>query len=472
VLYGTFLTRSGVLADFSVHSFVDLGISGWLIALMAFFVLLSIWLLATRLPGVATEPNVDPLLSRGTFLVLATIALLTAAVVVTAGTSAPLLTRFMANPGQVGPEFYNRVNFPLAVGVAFLLGLVPFLTWRGETEPKTLLRQLAPGAAFGFLAACLAAGLGVHDPFHLALVALAGLAVATNVQKTIAKARAGGIAAAGGYLAHVGVGIILVGFLASSAYDESVKVTLEQGKPASVGALTLTFEKFLPREGHEKERAQVLVDRGDGRSYRAYPKIFVNDRTRQLMVHPDVESLLLADLYLSPLEFDPGQPAGSFTEVALKKGEQQRLGDVDVRFVGFDLGGANPMAQMASGGPVTITAVLEIGRGGATAEVRPIYRFQQGGRAEFPPADLPGGGQVAIGGIDATGGAIQLMLAGVGPGGGGVPAHLSLDVTRKPLIGLVWGGFYVILAGAALAFAARVRQARLLDRLPQRPAAG
>ena len=472
VLYGTFLTRSGVLADFSVHSFVDLGISGWLIALMAFFVLLSIWLLGTRLGGVATEPNVDPLLSRGTFLVLATLALLTSAVVVTAGTSAPLLTRFMENPGQVGPEFYNRVNFPLAVGVAFLLGLVPFLTWRGETEPRALLRLLAPGLAAGFLAACLAAGLGVHDPFHLALVALAGLAVATNVQKTIAKARAGGIASAGGYLAHVGVGVILVGFLASSAYDESVKVTLQQGAPTSIGAMTLTFEKFLPREGHEKERAQVLVVKSDGSSYRAYPKIFVNDRTNQLMVHPDVRSFLLSDYYLSPLEFDPGVPAGSYTQVALRKGDQQRVGDVEVRFKGFDLGGANPMAQMASGGPVTITALLEVGRGGATTEVRPVYRFQQGGQAEFPPADLPGGGQVAIGGIDATGGAVELMLAGVGEGGGAVPGRLSLDVTRKPLIGLVWGGFYVILAGAALAFAARVRQARLLGRLPERPAAG
>ncbi|HYN22001.1 MAG TPA: cytochrome c biogenesis protein CcsA, partial [Thermoanaerobaculia bacterium] len=52
VLYGTFLTRSGVLADFSVHSFVDLGISGWLIALMGGFFALSVWLLATRLPKV------------------------------------------------------------------------------------------------------------------------------------------------------------------------------------------------------------------------------------------------------------------------------------------------------------------------------------------------------------------------------------------------------------------------------------
>jgi len=470
VLYGTFLTRSGVLADFSVHSFVDLGISGWLIALMGFFVVLSIWLLATRLGGVATEPNADPLLSRGIFLVLATTTLLTAALVVTAGTSAPLLTRFMENPGQVGPEFYNRVNFPLALAAAFLLGLVPFLTWRGETSPKALVRQLVPGLIAGFLAACVAAGFGVHEPFHLGMVALAGLAIASNLQKTIAKARAGGLASAGGYLAHVGVGVILVGFLASSAYDESVKVTLVQGEPTQVGSMTLTFEQFLERSGSEKERAQVRVDRGNGKSYLAYPKIFVNDRTRQLMVHPDVKSFALADLYLSPLEFDPGRPAGAFTELALAKGERQQLGDLDVRFLGFDLGGANPMAQMASGGPVTITALLEITRGGVTTAVKPVYRFQSGGQAEFPPAALPGGGRIAIGGIDATGGNVQLLVA-TAAGGGGTPAHLSLDVTKKPLIQLVWGGFYVILAGAALAFVARVRQARLLDRLPPRPAA-
>ncbi|MCB9377769.1 MAG: cytochrome c biogenesis protein CcsA, partial [Holophagales bacterium] len=102
VLYGTFLTRSGVLADFSVHSFVDLGISGWLVGLMAFFVGMAVWLLATRLREVETAPNEDPVWSRGTFLVLGSIALLTSAIVVTAGTSAPLLTRFMENPGQVG----------------------------------------------------------------------------------------------------------------------------------------------------------------------------------------------------------------------------------------------------------------------------------------------------------------------------------------------------------------------------------
>ncbi len=467
VLYGTFLTRSGVLADFSVHSFVDLGISGWLVGLMAFFVGLSIWLLATRLPRLETAPNEDPLLSRGTFLVLGSIALLTSAVVVTVGTSAPLLTRFMKDPGQVGPEFYNRVNFPLAVAVAFLLALVPFLTWRGETALAALARKLAPGAVFAFLGAAAAAGLGVTDPFHLTLVALALLALATNLQTVVMRARSGGLAAAGGYLAHVGVGVILIGFLASSAYDQSVKVTLHQGERVSVGELALTFQRFLGREGRLRERAEVLVERQDGSSYLAYPQIFVNDRTRQLMVHPSVESFLLADLYLSPLEFDPGRAASTLAEVELAKGESRSLGGVEVAFAGFDMGaGGNALAQMASGAPVTIKALLDVTRDGVTERLEPIYRFEQSGRVEFPPVELPGGGRLAIGGINATAGAVRLLVEGVAGAKAGSSAYLALDVTKKPLIALVWWGFYVILAGGLLAVVARARQARRLDAAP------
>jgi len=463
VLYGTFLTRSGVLADFSVHSFVDLGISGWLIGLMAFFVGMSVWLLATRLREVETAPNEDPVWSRGTFLVLGSIALLTAAIVVTVGTSAPLLTRFMENPGQVGPEFYNRVNFPLAVVVAFLLAMVPFLTWRGETAPRALLRKLAPGAIVAFLGSAAAAGLGVHDPLHLALVALALLALASNLQTVVMRWRNAGPTAAGGYLAHVGVGIILIGFLASSAYDQSVKVTLPQGERVAVGDLSLTFQRFLGREGKLKERAEVLVERAGGDAYLAYPQIFINDRTRQLMVHPSVESFLLADLYLSPLEFDPGRPPSSVAQLELAKGQSQKLGDLEVTFQGFDMGEkGNALAQMASGGPVTIKAVLDVRRGEASERIEPIYRFRQGGDVEFPPAALPGGGRVAIGGINATEGAVRLMVEGVGAAAVGSPAFLALDVTRKPLIALVWWGFYVILIGGLFAATARIRQARRL----------
>ncbi len=466
VLYGTFLTRSGVLADFSVHSFVDLGISGWLIAIMAFFGGMAVLLLGTRLRHVETADNADPALSRGTFLVLATIAILVCAIVVTAGTSAPILTRFLENPGQVGPEFYNRVNLPIALLVAFLLALVPFLTWRGEEGLRAVLRKAAPGLAFGFLATCGAVGLGVHDPFHILFLFLALTALATNLTRFASLARVGKVASAGGYLAHVGVGIILVGFLASSAYDESVKVTLVQGQPVDVGAYSLTFERFLERQGREKERAEVTVSRDGGKVWTAYPKIFVNERSRQLMVNPDIRSTMLADLYLSPLEYDPGRAAG-FGELSLRKGEVTRIGEAEIRFVGFDLEhGGNAMAQMSAGDPVSVGAVLEVTRGGAAERVEPVYRFRSDGEVEFPPVTLAGGGRIAVGGIDATAGAVKLLVEGLGEAQG-IPARLSLDVTRKPLVQAVWWGMYVILAGGILALVARAKQVRRLGAAAQ-----
>jgi cytochrome c-type biogenesis protein CcmF len=469
VLYGTFLTRSGVLADFSVHSFVDLGISGWLVALMAFFAGLAALLFATRLRIVETEPNEDPPFSRGTLLVLATIAILTSALVVTIGTSAPLLTRFLENPGQVGPEFYNRVNQPLAILVAFLLAIVPFLTWRGETSLAALLRKIAPAGAVALAGTVVAAVLAIRDPLHLLFVFLALAALSANFWKVVTLFRDGSGRRAGGYLAHVGVGVMLIGFLSSSAYDESAKLTLVQGVPVEVRNMTLTFRGFSPAvDGSGRDRMAVEVARG-GDSFTAYPKMFLNPRTRQLMVNPHVESFASGDLYFSPLEFDPGESAGSVREVELPKGGEQRFGDLVLRFVDFDLNKqGNALAAMQSGGKATIAARLMVTRG-ENAEptlLEPVYIFDAAGQVEFPALPLPGGGQVAVAGINASTGSVRLLLDGVGLAAGAKPPELSLDVTEKPLIGLVWYGLYVVLAGGLLAYFERLRASRRADALP------
>ena len=96
------------------------------------------------LRSVETKENEDPLISRGSALVLSTIVVGLSAVVITFGTSAPLLTSwFMEQPGQVGPEFYNTVNLPLALLIALFLAAVPFLTWKGM-DASGLLRKLRP----------------------------------------------------------------------------------------------------------------------------------------------------------------------------------------------------------------------------------------------------------------------------------------------------------------------------------------
>ncbi|HKI01500.1 MAG TPA: cytochrome c-type biogenesis CcmF C-terminal domain-containing protein [Thermoanaerobaculia bacterium] len=457
VLYGTFLTRSGVLADFSVHSFVDLGISGYLTLLLGGFFLLGLYLIITRWREIPTRPNEDPFLSRGTFMVMATITLLISTAVITAGTSAPLLTRFMKDPSQVGPSFYNKVNLPIAMLVAFLLALVPYLTWKG-TAAREIARKLIGPFVFGVAAVAFSLFWQVHDVFHLAFIFLAALALATNLQKTVAKLRgAGGLRDAGGYLAHVGVGVILLGIIASSGYDVSTKVTLIQNQPREVDGMTLTFKRFIPRQGREKERMEIEVARAGGKPFMVHPKLFINDRTRQVMANPDIRTTPFQDLYVSPIDFDPGQP-----RLQLAKGESGKVGDMEVRFEGFNLqADGNAMAAMASGQPVTIGATLAVTKNGQTTALMPLYKLNPAsGAVETPPATLPGGGAVFVSGINATNGAVQLELTGVAN-----PAKLSVDVTRKPLIQLVWGGLYVILFGGILATVQRFRQMRKQESL-------
>ncbi|MEM7355031.1 MAG: cytochrome c biogenesis protein CcsA [Acidobacteriota bacterium] len=463
VLYGTFLTRSGVLADFSVHSFVDLGISGWLIGLMAFFALTSIYLLATRLGGVETRTNEDTPLSRGFALVLSTITIGLSTLAVTIGTSAPLLTHFMENPGQVGPAFYNRVNMPLALMVAMLLAVIPFLTWKGITGAE-LLRKLAPSLVAGALVCAFSLTVGVESLFHAIYIFLAATALAANLHKVISISRSTGFASAGGYLSHVGVGIMLLGVLASSAYDFSVKVTLEQGVAKKVGDdLTLTFERYLPRDAKDKERMQISVVRDDGYTYTAYPKFFLNDRTRQLMVNPHIRKLPLRDVYISPIQYEPGQPPGIDHRAQLAKGESTTIGDFTVRFVDYRLGqNGDPRTLLAGGGMVTVGAALEIERNGEPVSVTPTYRFSQAGQ-QAPPVALPGGGWVAMTGLNPGQGQVQLDFADIGieP----QRAKLSLDVTQKPLIALVWYGLYVVLGGGLLSVWKRIRGARKVDEI-------
>jgi cytochrome c-type biogenesis protein CcmF len=524
VLYGTFLTRSGVLADFSVHSFVDLGITVWLVGGMAVFGGLAL-VLAPRLKEVPTQPNEDPLLSRGTFIVLSTIVVLISALMVTFGTSAPLITQlpFFDNPAQVGPEFYNTVHFPLAVLVAFLLTLIPFLTWKGES-PGFVARKLRVPSVLSAVGTGIAFWAGVHGVLHLLFVFLALLALITNLGKTLQRAHwhdvfelwkktppsaqawkigtllltavmltgfaavAEGFSApvlalvfvaillvgvlaqfierAGGYLAHVGVGVILIGFLASSAYDESTKVTLTQGEPAQVGDAQLTFTRFIPRQGREKERMEVEVVRGDGEKFFVYPKLFVNDRTRQVMANPDIRTTLLHDFYVSPIDYDPGQPAGAPVSFQLAKGEAHRLGDVEIRFVGFQLSDHAQVA-MASGAPITVGAALEVTTPEGTQKLMPQYTFsQQNGQADAPVLQVPGSGFLRIGGINAGDGAVVLETAGIGPTKDVVPAKLSIDVTRKPLIALVWWGLFIILFGGLLAIWQRIREAWVWEHAP------
>ena len=466
ILYGTFLTRSGVLADFSVHSFIDLGITGWLVGILGTFVLLSAALIAWRWRAIPTAQEEEtPVFSRSVLFILGIAVFCALACVILLGTSAPLLTRLSGTPSQVQTAFYGKTTTPAGFLLILLAGLVPFVSWKGESFAafgKSARRSLLVAAALTFAAF----GLGAKKPETLILLYTAFFAADMNLRAVLRKAKNGKFAGAGGYLAHTGVGIMLAGIVISGAYARSQRLTLAVNVPQKTGNTTLTFLRVVPGTARTKQAMEVKVETAGGKTYYAYPKMYVNSKTGQLMANPAIRSSPTMDLYLAPQQYDPGQPETVGREVRLLKGTTTAIDGTGFTFRDFN---ADRSAMMKGEKTILVLTDLTITPpDGSKHDLTVRYVFHMDEReAEAEEKDIPGipGAKVRVLAVSPNDGAVVLRLTGVSKD----PAEefhaatvesLSVDVTRKPLIALVWAGFYVMMAGGLLAFVKRSGEAR------------
>ena len=466
ILYGTFLTRSGVLADFSVHSFIDLGITGWLVGILGTFIGLSAILIAWRWRSIPKAEGEEPaLLSRSVFFILGIAVFCALATVILLGTSAPILTRLGGTPSQVQTSFYGKTTTPAGFLLVLLAGLVPFVGWKGEAG-RDLFRSSRRSLAVAVVLTLAAFGFGAHKPETLVLLFTAFFAADMNLRAVIRKAGNGKLGGAGGYLAHVGVGIMLAGIVVSGAYAVSRRVTLPLNVPKKVGDTTLTFLRIVPGSADRKQAMEVRVEPAKGKSFYAYPKMYENTRTGQLMVNPSIRNSATMDLYIAPQQYDPGQPQIVGRDVRLTKGTTTSIDGT-----GFTLHDMNAdrAAMMSGGKTVLVLADLIITPpDGSSHDVTIKYVFHLDTQeAEAAEVALPGypNAKARILAVSPNDGAAILRMTGVSKNPNeefqaATTESLSVDVTHKPLIALVWGGFYVMMAGGLLAFVKRSGEAR------------
>ena len=411
VVYATFLTRSGVLSNFSVHSFVDLGISGWLVFNILFFMLLSAVLLAWRWREIPQAEGTEPFLSRTVFFVIGIVLLVLIGAVVAIGTSAPLITRLFGDPSQVGPDFYNRMGYWLAVVFALFLGVTPFLGWSraiegawGRFAGTVLVTAALAGTAYA---------LGVTSPQAIAYVTAALFCTVSNVWVMVARAAAGKWRSAGGALAHVGMGLMLLAFLTTGWMDRDRKVRLTQDRPVEVLGYTMTFRGTEKPTPASRDAMVVEVTDPRGRNFVLKPKMWINRKSNQLVANPDIKSFLTTDLYLAPVEFDPGAEAPVSGRLVLEKDVPKAFRDWTLTFRRFDLS-----RQNAVPGAFTVGVVVDLERPGAEpATLEPSLVSTDGG-AQAIAADIPGvtGGRLRVAGMSVDRGMVQVELLGLGGG--------------------------------------------------------
>lgn len=262
VLYSTFLTRSGVLGDASVHAFTDLGMSGQLLVLLLAYVVGIALLLWARWPALPHRADEVPFWSRDTFLLLAAIVLSFAALQISVTTSLPVVNKLfgtaLAPSGQI-QYFYYQWNVWVAIAIAALSAIGQFLFWR-RMEQQALLNALFrpfaaaalaaiaamvsiavarwpfvyeskfdEAAANGTLAAALAFVLRLADEILL-FAALFTVLANADILIGLVRRRGRVLLSTGGSLAHIGFGLMLLGILFSSGYEQTVSKNFAPGE--------------------------------------------------------------------------------------------------------------------------------------------------------------------------------------------------------------------------------------------------
>jgi cytochrome c-type biogenesis protein CcmF len=453
VLYASFLTRSGVLADFSVHSFVNLGLNGFLLSFLFLVVIVGYGSLLLRLRDIPGP--VQPLgnFSRESIMWLGQLVFMLMCALTAVGMSAPLITRLFGPPSNVQTSYYNLVNAPLAIAMGLLLGVAPLMRWRRQ-EARPFLTAALPALLAAMAVTLVAVVLGVREPIPMAVLFGAGFALAANAVVTWRGFGAGwkhGVA----YLGHLGAAMLLIGIVASSNYGRSVQVQLPEGQERTALGFRLRFEGMRQdRDG--KDHAMIAVNAPE-RRFEARPYMFWSDFNQGYMKKPHIERFLTHDIYISPLDVVGDDAADK--GVWFEKGQTRQVGQVKYTFIDFD-------RQMGSD-LVRIAARLRAEIGGRTVPVRPVLEMNmKSGIPNRIPDYLPGGASVEIVSVDPNTGRVALMLPGMGRSQAGT--ILAVEVSTKPFINLVWLGAVVMLGSVFMSVGRRVID---LKRVPAAPPA-
>jgi cytochrome c-type biogenesis protein CcmF len=471
VLYSTFLTRSGVLGDASVHSFVDPGqeVYLFLIVFLSLFAGGGIGLVLFRVKSLKkdkTEGDVQ-LLSREAALFIGSVTIIAAALVIAVGTSWPIIAK-----GTVEQDFYNRMNLPLAILIAAINGISILLKWKHSEEKEFLKGLTVPLIITAIITTALVI-IGVRD-FLIALLAAASffaLFINLEIAYTIFVKNK---SKAGAYIAHAGLMLLFLGVIGSARYSVEENVALPLNETVDVLGYRLTYKGAteIPND-KEKYHFNVVVQKDD-KAFLLQPVMYYSDYSEGIMKNPDIANLFIKDLYLSPMALEEGGMFSPSDMHTFKKGEEKEIDGMKIKFNDFDRSKFDA-EKMQSGKMNIMGAELEVTKDGKTEKIIAEQEISQNGIVPIPvkSENIPGYTfyftKLSIteeASIDIA--VIEDSKQRNEP----IPETLVITASIKPFINLVWAGTVIMVIGFFLSLLVRAQkiksQSRKIERMEKK----
>jgi cytochrome c-type biogenesis protein CcmF len=330
VIFGTFLTRSGVLS--SVHAFAQSAIGPVFFAFMGLTFIVSLSLLLRRWNDLKAETHMSSMLSREALFLLNNLLFIGILVVCFWGVLFPLISEiFTGQKVTVGPPFYQRATAPLFAGLLLLMGVAPLAAWR-YSSAKTLGRAIWKPFLASLVVVAVVLFSGIRHWAAILGFWLCAFVAAVTLYEFWRGARArhrrsGEIFPValwrlagrnrrryGGYIIHLGVVLMAIGIIGIEVFQSETQGTISQGEQITLGDYSVTFNSlsvFDTEDGRNVARAEMSVFKNGQFVGKLYPRRDYYYESQQPMTIPGVRSTWEDDFYLLLVDWQPISTVGA-----------------------------------------------------------------------------------------------------------------------------------------------------------------
>jgi cytochrome c-type biogenesis protein CcmF len=323
VIFGTFLTRSGVLS--SVHAFAQSAIGPLFFGFIGITLTTSLALVMYRWNDLKAEAQMTSMLSREALFLLNNLLFMGVLIVSFWGVIFPLISELVT--GQkvtVGPPFYERATAPLFAGLLLLMGIAPLSAWRYSTL-KTLGRSAwKPSivAAFVPIILVIQGMRNIGAIFGFWLVAFVAFVTIYDFWRSVrarSRARGGSMLASfwilltsrrrryGGYIIHLGVVCMALGIIGIEVFQSETQGTLALNEQLTLGRYAMSYDQldvYDVEDGRNVARAVVGVYKDGQRIDELYPRRDYFYDAQQPMTIPGVRSTYEDDFYILLVDWE------------------------------------------------------------------------------------------------------------------------------------------------------------------------
>ena len=491
VLYATFLTRSGILGETSVHSFTDLGMSGQLLLYILFFLGLSIWLILKNRKQIPVSKQEEETYSREFWMFIGALILLVSCIQILATTSIPVVNAIVGSklaPPTNPISHYNKWQTPFAILILILSGFTLHLKFK-RTEPTKFHISIGIIIFISLLATAIISWITetYSNIGHLLLTFGCVFSVLAN-GKILNTAFKGKRKISGAAISHIGFAMLLLGAMVAASTNKVISVNMSgtdfgkdfeknnkakdnlllyKNESTRMGKYTVTYlgDSTVPPNTFYKVRYQVFDEQNHLKeSFILCPNAQVNPKMG-LIASPDTRHQFWHDLYshvsMVPLKKNNESHSNNDDEryeapktYLLTEGDTIHLAN---KYVVLKALNKSPRIENIeiSSDDIAVGMVLEIFANQRTYNAQPIFLIRGNNTFNFGKTIEELGIKLSFTNILPTKNKLELTIRELKPS---AKDYIVLKAIEFPYINFFWSGTIVMCIGFAISIYNRVKK--------------